>query len=169
VSVSSAWAESFTDAWMAARAKVAVLADPRVVGQDVPRIAVDAEGGRVRLSGSVGTEEAKQAAAAAARSVTGVSDVENVLRVVPGTDLAEVQTSDGEIQKMTARDLAVFRRRGLGGRTVAVRVRDGIATLTGNVDDITEWVRASERAREVAGVKAVDNRLWVTNLRLSAR
>ena len=70
---------------------------------------------------------------------------------------------------MVAQSMAVFRRPGLGGRTVKAQVRDGVATLTGSVDDISDWALASERARQVSGVKAVDNRVWVKSLRLSGR
>jgi hyperosmotically inducible periplasmic protein len=164
----SAHAVTFTDAWTAARAKVAVLADARVVGDDVPGITVDADGSRVRLRGDVASDDARQAADAAARSVRGVTAVDNELRIVPRT-ATDVLTSDDDLRKLVAQSLRVFRRPGLGGRTVAVDVRDGIATLTGEVSDITDWTRASERARQVAGIKAVDNRLWVKELKLSAR
>jgi osmotically-inducible protein OsmY len=166
--VTAAHAVTFIDAWTEARTKVAVLADPRVVGDDVPRIQVNADGATVRLQGVVASEEARQAAADAAQSVQGVTRVENELRVVPA-ETPTVLTSDAELQKMVAQSMAVFRRPGLGGRTVKAQVRDGVATLTGSVDDISDWALASERARQVSGVKAVDNRVWVKSLRLSAR
>jgi osmotically-inducible protein OsmY len=163
-----AHAVTFTDAWTAARAKVALLADPRVTGEDVPRIEVIADGATVRLHGTVASDEARQAAAEAAQTVAGVARVENELRIVPA-EPPTVLTSDSDIQKMVAQSVAVFRRPGLGGRTVKAQVRDGVATLTGTVDDISEWTRASERAREVIGVRAVDNRVWVKSLRLLGR
>jgi osmotically-inducible protein OsmY len=167
-SVTTAQAVTFTDAWTAGRAKVAVLADPRVVGEDVARIEIIADGPTVRLQGAVANEDARQAAAEAAQRAGGVTRVENELRVIP-TQPPAVLTSDAEIQKMVAQSVSVFRGRGLVGRTVKAQVRDGIATLTGTVDDIADWISASERARQVAGVKAVENRIWVKNLRLSGR
>ena len=64
----AAQAVTFIDAWTAARAKVALLADPHVAGNDVHAIAVEADGSRVRLAGDVANEEARLAAEDAARS-----------------------------------------------------------------------------------------------------
>jgi len=167
VSVPAARAETFTDGWTASRAKVALLADPRVVGPRIDAIVVEVAGDIVHLRGAVATPEARDAATDTVSRLRGVARVDNELRVVP-VEIATVLTSDREIEKMVAKDLAVFRSRGLGGRTVKVHVSEGIATLTGSVEDIGDWVRASERARQALGVKAVDNRLWVKNLRLAA-
>ena len=166
-SVSPAHGVTFTDAWTAARAKVALLADSRIVGKEIDAIAVEAAGNAVSLRGVVATEAARDAATDTVSRVRGVTRVQNELRVTP-SEIPVVLTSDREIRSMVARDLAVFRERGLGGPTVKVRVTDGIATLTGSVEDIGDWVLASERARQTVGVKAVDNRLWIKNLRLSS-
>ena len=167
ISVPPARATTLTDAWTSARAKVALLADPRIVGRRVDAIVVEAEGDAVTLRGVVASEAARDAASATAGRVPGVTRVENQLSVIPH-EVPSVLTSDRTLQGLVAKDLSVFRQPGLGGRTVKVRVTEGVATLTGSVGDIGDWVLASERARQMVGIKAVDNQLWVKNLRLAA-
>src|SRR5262249_55335508 len=130
LSAPPARADTFTDSWTAARAKVALLADPRVVGPRIDAIVVEAAGDTVNLRGAVATPEARDAATDTVSRLRGVARVDNELRVVP-VEIPTVLTSDQEIEKMVARDLAVFRQRGFGGRTVKVHVSEGIATLTG--------------------------------------
>jgi osmotically-inducible protein OsmY len=159
-------ASSLADEWTAARTKVAVLGDPRVAGAHVARIIVGADGGRVRLHGRVADDDSRRVAGEIAGAVRGVTTVENALVVIPTDAVTPVRTTDAEMKKLVVQGLAEFRRLARG-RGMTIEMRDGVATLTGRVDDVGDWARASERVREIPGVTAVDNRLWVRNLALA--
>ena len=159
----AAGAASLVDEWTAARTKVAVLGDARVEGAHVARIVVGADGGRVRLDGRVADDDSRRVAGEIASAVRGVTTVDNALVVIPTDAVTPVSTADADMKKLVVQGLAEFRGRARG-RGLVVEMRDGVATLTGRVDDVADWARASERVREIPGVKAVDNRLWVKTL-----
>ncbi|WP_245639692.1 BON domain-containing protein [Paraburkholderia heleia] len=54
---------------------------------------------------------------------------------------------------------ALVRTPGLNSMNIQVRVRSGIATLTGSVPHHSQIARAGNAARSVRGVRAVTNRL----------
>jgi osmotically-inducible protein OsmY len=73
---------------------------------DARRVAVEANGGSVRLSGSVRSWSQRQAAELAAWAAPGVSSVENYITVVPEhTDFRDKfnQVLDGKVQSSAAR------------------------------------------------------------------
>jgi osmotically-inducible protein OsmY len=156
-------AASLADEWTAARTKVALLGDTRVAGAHVAHIIVAAEGGRVRLDGRVADDDSRRVAGDIAGAVRGVTTVENALVVVPTDAVTPLRTSDKDMKKLVVQGMAEFRRLARG-RGVTIEMRDGVATVTGRVDDVADWAGVSVRVREIPGVKAVDNRLWIRNL-----
>ena len=81
------WAESMakeaksdvTDAWVTAKAKIALFGDDRVKGR---RISVETKDGTVILRGKVDSEQAKMTAAETVNGVEHVKGVRNELQVV---------------------------------------------------------------------------------------
>lgn len=125
-------------------------------------INVDTMNGVVTLTGVVTTRANKEQAERIARSVEGVTRVINNLTV---------ETSDnhdaGEGAGMSASDLAILSR--IKTRYVAegvigpeVEVKDGMVTLTGNVENAQIRIRAENIARATSGVKQVNNMIEVS-------
>jgi hyperosmotically inducible protein len=120
-------------------------------------INVDTTNGTVYLFGMVPTEGVKTAAAEAASKVEGVKKVENLIQVVPSSEKKAVEAKDADIN----RDLKLA----FGGRTelksVSYAVRNGVVRLTGTVNSGWDEVTAVRVARQVPGVRNVENQLKV--------
>ena len=145
---------TFTDWWTTALTKIALLAEPAVAGTEVVVIEVEAHGDVVTLRRRVATHAAQAAAGAVALRIPGVRAVTNDLRVDDDTAPA-VRRSDGALRTAVSRAL---RRDGrLRRNPFSVTVEDGIVRLTGAVPTVWDRVRASEVARAVDGVVAVQN------------
>ena len=94
-----AWTESMakeaksdvTDAWVTAKAKIALFGDDRVKGR---RISVETKDGTVILRGKVDSEQAKMTAAETVNGVEHVKGVRNELQVVAPADRRQIDTDD---------------------------------------------------------------------------
>src|SRR5262245_16716197 len=122
-------------------------------------INVDTKGGVVTLTGVVTTQANKEQAERIAMNTEGVTRVINNITV----------ETDGEHAGagMSASDLAILSK--IRTRYVAedvtgakVEVRDGVVTLTGNVENAQIRVRAESIARATSGVKSVNNMIEVS-------
>jgi hyperosmotically inducible protein len=140
-----------TDAWITAKAKLALFNTENVPVTDVN---VDTVDGIVTLHGKVPSAATKSEAEAAARKVEGVKEVRNLLQVVPSSRMEAVSASDGEIKDRVEKALADDKR--LAGSDVDVAsVNKGVVVLSGTADSVSDHVRAVEIARGVPGVKRV--------------
>jgi len=124
-------------------------------------INVDTKGGVVTLTGAVTTQADKDQAEQIARDTEGVARVINNITVE--TDGAHAGAGAG----MAASDLAILSK--IKTRYIAedvigakVQVRDGVVTLTGNVENAQIRVRAENIARATRGVKSVNNMIEVS-------
>jgi hyperosmotically inducible protein len=79
------------------------------------------------------------------------------------TGAVAASTQRGRSDAMLTSDVrrALVRAPGLNSMNIQVRVRGGIATLTGSVPQHSQIARAGSAARSVRGVRAVTNRLTV--------
>ena len=143
-----------SDSWLTARTKIALFADERVKGT---QISVDTKSRVVSLRGKVDSEEAKNAAVTIAGHVEGVRSVNNGLEIVPPAERKLVDVQDKELAKAVRNNLAKDEQ--LRKADIDVRVDAGVVTLKGEVPSIVTSAKASERARDVAGVKYVKNEL----------
>ena len=134
--------------------QTALLRDLRFRGR---RLGVEALDGFVTLRGKVDSNESKAAAAEIAQGVPGVKDIRNELQVVPPAQREEVDARDREIGR--ALDDRLKRDPQLGTEQIGVRVDAGLVTLTGEVSDRKFSARATVVARDVPGVRAVNNEL----------
>ena len=140
------------DAWITAKTKIALFADPRV---KVRQVSVDTLHGIVALRGKVDSPAARAAAVAVAGEVDGVRRVRSELQIVPAPDRDRIDALDRDLTKQVrARLISVpdFDR-------IDVRTDRGVVTLRGNVPELAHSARASETAAGVRGVKAVRNEL----------
>ena len=121
---------------------------------------VDTMRGKVMLTGTADTMEAKDAAGKLAINTRGVSSVNNQLVVKtekPGLVKAEVNNmADGWI---TTKVKSTFMySTNVDGSDIGVKTNAGIVTLSGKVDSGAERALAIELARNVRGVKSVESK-----------
>jgi len=144
-----------SDSWITSKTKIALFADERVKGTQVT---VDTmKGGVVHLRGKVDSVEAKAAATEIAKGIEGVQSVKNDLQVVAPASRKMVDARDEDIEKAVEARL----KKDAQLKSVDVRIDAGVVTLTGEVPSITAAAKASEMARNVAGVRSVKNELTV--------
>ena len=116
-------------------------------------VAVEALVGHVTLTGTVPTFAQKAIAEADARDVVGVAWVSNDLLVGP------VRRSDSDIRDDVVRSIDMDGA--LWNQGIAVRVNNGIVTLSGTVNRGYDLLRATTVAGRIRGVKEVINSLTV--------
>jgi len=141
-----------SDSWLTAKTKIALFADDRIKGG---QISVETVSGVVSLRGKVDSDDAKAAAASAAKAIEGVTSVRNDLEVVAPGDRKVVDTSDKDITRQVEGRFSNDAQL----RKVDVRTDGGAVILTGAVSSIGASARASELARGVPGVRMVKNEL----------
>jgi osmotically-inducible protein OsmY len=124
--------------------------DPRVSTAD---IRIDTESGIVRLTGSVWSLAEKNYADLEAKKIKGVRGVINELNVWPS------HRSDVDLAQAIRRRLidSSF----INSHNLGVAVKDGVVTLTGNVDSWSERQEADLLATDTWGVKEVVNEVTV--------
>ncbi len=116
-------------------------------------ITIASRGGKVTLSGYVGSYWERTIAAELAKGVTGVTEVENLLVV----DLYE-KIEDEELCNAIKAELA--RTRGLEKCDIQVAVADGVVELNGQVDHFWQKELAHDAVRRFS-VTRVDNEIVV--------
>lgn len=149
--------EVFDDSVLTSKVKVALIDDPVTkAGQ----INVETYRGVVQLGGFVDNAQQKEQATKVARSITGVKEVRNDLRVstkphaTTGQDIDDsVVTASVKAKLMDDPTTKAYQ--------INVGTEKGVVQLTGFVDSTTMKSRAGEVARSVDGVKDVRNDLEI--------
>ncbi|MGQ0395082.1 molecular chaperone OsmY [Raoultella ornithinolytica] len=145
------------DSTITARVKAALIDDKNIRSSD---ISVKTENKVVTLSGSVDSAEQKDLAVNAAKTVKGVTTVNDQLNVVAEKSASpEGYAGDTAITsqvkaKLLADDIVPSRK-------VTVETRGGTVHLSGTVDSRQQADRAADIAKAVSGVKNVENNLSV--------
>ena len=145
------------DSTITARVKAALIDDKNIRSSD---ISVKTENKVVTLSGSVDSAEQKDLAVNAAKTVKGVTTVNDQLNVVAEKSASlEGYAGDTAITsqvkaKLLAGDIVPSRK-------VTVETRDVTVHLSGSVDSRQQADRAADIAKAVSGVKNVENNLSV--------
>src|SRR5262249_2490180 len=125
---------------------------------------VDTRNGVVTLFGIVPTADAKNAAEADARKVSGVTKVANELQVVPREGRKAVARHDDAVKHDVEHALA--ERKDFGD--VGVDVKDGVVRLSGTVPSEERRLDAAITARRTGGVRAVQDDLRIRSDRADA-
>jgi osmotically-inducible protein OsmY len=120
-------------------------------------VTVMVRGGTVTLSGRVDNWYDKDHASLIASRVRGVRDVVNNIKVGKNRDISDVMLARN-IKDQLNRDWITFPV----GDAVSVKVKDGLVTLTGEVNTWAEYDEAEDVALNTVGVWAVHNELSVT-------
>lgn len=146
--------ERLDDAAITAKVKTALAADPTAKAY---QINVDTNDGMVQLNGFVDSDEGRQAAARVARSVEGVSRVDNNLEVREGHRTLGAAVDDAKIAAQVKTALAADAN--TKAYQIKVDVNRGVVALGGFVDTEESKNNASRVARSVEGVRSVENNL----------
>ncbi len=147
---SNIW-EAASDIWITSVTKMTLLTDSRTPALDIN---VETRAGVVTLFGIVHSQEAKTAAAADARKVSGVKRVVNDLQVMTRAKEAAVKVRDEDIESdvKKAFEKADF-------KDISVEVKNGVVRLTGTVSTGARRLDAAVLARSIQGVRAVKDDL----------
>jgi len=151
----AASAASMPDPWITTKVKMALL-----VAEDVSatQVRVDTIDGKVTLHGTVESSGEKARAESAARSVTGVREVRNLLQVVDAPHKDAVAAADEEIVSRVKTALANDKE--LSDSSIGVKsVNKGLVLLSGKAATLSDHLRALEDARTVPGVRRVTSEI----------
>lgn len=143
--------DAASDLWITSATKMRLLADSRTPALEIN---VDTRDGVVTLFGIVSSPEAKAAAEADARKVSGVKRVENELEVVASAKQEAVEARDEEVERAVKQ---AFDAREL--EDITVEVKNGVVRLTGTVSTGARRLEAAVVARAIPGVRAVEDDL----------
>ncbi|MBK7902685.1 MAG: BON domain-containing protein [Proteobacteria bacterium] len=152
--------EVIDDSVLTSKVKVALIDDPVTkAGQ----INVETYRGVVQLGGFVDNTRQKEQATKVARSVTGVMEVRNDLRIGAKADPTAGQVVDdsvvtASVKAKLADDSATK------AHQINVGTDKGVVQLTGFVDSASMKTRAGEIAHSVDGVKQVRNDLEIRQM-----
>jgi hyperosmotically inducible protein len=149
---------SVADSAITAMVKSKLAADNETSSANIN---VDTKGGVVTLTGVVATQANKEQAERIAGNTEGVTRV--ISNITVETEGEHAAAGAG----MSASDLAILSK--IKARYVAedvigakVEVRNGVVTLTGNVENAQIRVRAENIARATSGVESVNNMIEVS-------
>jgi hyperosmotically inducible protein len=140
-----------SDIWITSATKMRLLTDSRTPALDIN---VETHAGVVTLFGIVPSQDAKSAAEADARKVSGVKRVVNELQVVASTKQAEVKARDEDIESEVKKALEKS-----DFRDISVEVKNGVVRLKGTVPTGSRRLDAAVLTRSVNGVRAVKDDL----------
>lgn len=146
------------DMYITSATKLRLMGNEQTPSTDIN---VDTRNGVVTLFGTVPSQASKAAAEAEARKVSGVNKVVNELEVVPPSRKDAVEAKDDDVEK--AIDNALSKRDDLRGSNIDVEVANGVARLTGTVENEQQRMAAAVAARSTPGVKAVKEELRVSS------
>jgi hyperosmotically inducible protein len=146
--------ETVDDGTITAKVKTALIEDPAAEARDIN---VDTRRGVVQLNGFVESEQGRTQAAKVARSVPGVTRVENNLKLQGEVRTAGEVIDDGMITTTVKANLAADPV--TSALAVKVETHDGRVQLGGWVDSQPAKTQAGRVAAAVQGVTAVQNNL----------
>ncbi len=153
---SNIW-DAASDIWITSVTKMTLLTDSRTPALDIN---VETRAGVVTLFGIVPSQEAKEAAAADTRRVSGVKRVVNDLQVMTRAKEAAVKVRDEDIESDVKKALAKA-----DFKDISVEVKNGVVRLTGTVSTGARRLDAAVLARSILGVRAVKDDLRLETAR----
>jgi osmotically-inducible protein OsmY len=158
-SASAAFADTTTADWTTtAKVKLELL---NKLGTDALRMNVDTVQGKVQLSGTVDKRASVELADDIAKSVSGVTGVDNDLRLEPRTDAtaAVMKEAENEVKDAVLEAklrIALIDKLGADGFKVGTEAASGVVTLEFDSSlPSSERQNAERTARAVDGVKRV--------------
>lgn len=147
------YGEMIDDASITAAVKAKLMWSKHTEGMDTK---VVTNSGKVQLTGTVGSEQAKQHAETLAKNTDGVNAVQNQLNV---SELGSADTDTGSIfadSWITTKVKSTYMySSNVNGSDIAVTTNGGVVTLSGKVESGAQQALAVELAQNIRGVKRV--------------
>jgi hyperosmotically inducible protein len=147
--VGVASARASDDTWITTKIRIALMTTD---GAGRNAVKVDTDHGKVTLHGKVDSEAAKEKAERTTRTVSGVTDVRNLLQVVKESNKESVKAADKDVKEAVEKSLE--QDKSLEGIKVK-SVDNGLVFLEGSTASLANKLRAIETAYEVPGVRQV--------------
>jgi hyperosmotically inducible protein len=137
------------DTWITTKIRIALMTTD---GAGRNAVKVDTEHGKVTLNGTVDSQAVKDKAQATAQAVGGVTDVRNLLQVVPESQQHSVKAADKDVKD--AVEKALKQDKNLDEIKVK-SVDDGFVFLDGSASTLSYKLLAIETAYTIPGVRQV--------------
>ncbi len=162
LTVRAADTDQYSDTWIGAKVKAALLLYRNVSGLNTQ---VEAKEGVVTLRGEAASQAQKDLTTEYALDVEGVKGVKNEMTIASAAQTREPRPTLGEkiddASIGAQAKMALLYHRAIDGLSTKVNVSDGVVTLTGQAKDGAEKDLASKIVREIKGVKAVVNNMTI--------
>ena len=167
---SGARAAEHSDTWITTKVKSTLASHKDVSALHTK---VQTNGGVVTLRGKARSSAEKELAERYTRDIDGVQDVHNMIIVMPprarGAQAQEDQRGAGSRMLDNIDDSAITGRvkaslagdQATSALSTSVETKDGVVILSGTAATAAEKTLAEQLAKDVKGVKSVDNRIEV--------
>jgi len=131
-------------------------------------VSQDRDKGIVTLGGQVASENDKSQAESLAKSLAGAQVVANQIAVIPMGVEKEAKAVNSDLDKGIEKNLDAALIQNKMHDNVKYEVKNGVVTLTGEVNSEAKRARAEKVATSVPNVKQVVNDLQVKNQKASS-
>ncbi len=148
--------EQIDDSVIMAQVKSELIGDPLTKARDID---VEVFKGRVQLNGFVDSDASRNQAIALARRVSGVTNVDNNLKIKGPTRTVGETVDDAALTTKVKLALAADER--TKAHQIEVETRDSVVLLAGFVNNSAARGVAGDLARSIQGVTRVDNQIAV--------
>lgn len=158
--------EAFRDGWLESKLETALILSEHL---NPFTIDIEVKGDTAYLTGEVDTEIAKDHATFVAKSVQGIDDVKNGIKVTKDAQRAKAQAANERSFKQTIEDSAITARvktdlltnSAVKGLKINVDTLKGVVTLSGEVETDSKRELAGYIAKENNNVVKVINNLQI--------
>jgi len=131
-------------------------------------VSQDRDKGVVTLGGHVATDADKSQAESMAKSIATGQVVANQIAVMPPGGESEAKAVNSDLDKAIEKNLDAALIQNKLHRTVKYDVKNGVVTLTGEVNSQSKRAQAEQIASAVPNVKQVVNDLQIKNQKASS-
>lgn len=147
------------DAWLATKVKSTLLYHRSVSGF---KTEVDVKDGIVTLRGNAPSQAQKELTAEYARDIEGVKGVNNEMTVTKTSKKTRTMGDKVDDASITALvKMTLLSHRSTSALNTSVTTKNGVVTLTGKAKNSAEQDLATKLAKDVNGVKSVENRMTI--------
>jgi hyperosmotically inducible protein len=153
--------EEKSDSWIALKVRSRLLVKSNVSAANTK---VDVKDGVVLLTGTTDNVAQKELTEVYAKEIEGVKSVENKLVVKDNPDTRSTAGEKIDDASITTQvKVALVRHKSTSALKTKVDTNDGVITITGEANSDAEKALVTKLARDVRGVRSVDNRMTVRN------
>lgn len=157
--------EERSDSWIALKIRSRLLVKGNVSAANTK---VDVRDGVVLLTGTADNVAQKELTEVYAKEIEGVKSVDNKLVVKENSDTTRTSTSTvgekiDDASITTQVKVALLRHKSTSALKTKVDTNDGVITISGEANSDAEKALVSKLARDVRGVRSVDNQMTVRN------